>query len=193
MSAPPDVLRAVLGQIEYWWKGGFRPRLRGLTDDEYLWEPAPGCWTLHPLGDGLVRYDHEWPPPRPSPLTTVAWRLCHIGVGCLANRTARLYPDSAPWAFTARQWEAPLPFPMSADGAVAFLDEWWEAWRDGLVRAGNDGLWEPIGDREWDIPEMQLGTDDPVIGLVLHVHRELMHHGAEVCLLRDLYRHRPLQ
>src|SRR5262245_12289606 len=34
---------------------------------------------------------------------------------------------------------------------------------------------------------MQLGPDDPMIGLVLHVHRELMHHGAEISLLRDLY------
>ena len=36
---------------------------------------------------------------------------------------------------------------------------------------------------------MRLGRSDPAIGLVLHVHREVMHHGAEVCLLRDLYRH----
>jgi hypothetical protein len=26
--------------------------------------------------------------------------------------------------------------------------------------------------------------------LVLHIHREAIHHGAEVALLRDLYRHR---
>ena len=26
--------------------------------------------------------------------------------------------------------------------------------------------------------------------LVLHIHRELIHHLAEVCLLRDLYAHR---
>jgi hypothetical protein len=25
---------------------------------------------------------------------------------------------------------------------------------------------------------------------VLHVHREVIHHGAEISLLRDLYRHR---
>ncbi len=25
-------------------------------------------------------------------------------------------------------------------------------------------------------------------GIVLHVNRELIHHGAEICLLRDLYR-----
>ncbi len=27
--------------------------------------------------------------------------------------------------------------------------------------------------------------------LVLHIHRELIHHGAEIALLRDLYAHRP--
>ena len=24
-------------------------------------------------------------------------------------------------------------------------------------------------------------------GLILHIHREVIHHGAEICLLRDLY------
>jgi hypothetical protein len=23
--------------------------------------------------------------------------------------------------------------------------------------------------------------------LILHIHREVIHHGAEICLLRDLY------
>ena len=26
--------------------------------------------------------------------------------------------------------------------------------------------------------------------LVLHIHREVIHHGAEIALLRDLYAHR---
>jgi hypothetical protein len=30
-------------------------------------------------------------------------------------------------------------------------------------------------------------ANDPRVGLVLHIHRELMHHGAEVGHLRDLY------
>lgn len=72
--------------------------------------------------------------------------------------------------------------------ALAFLDEWWDAWRSGLLAAGEDGRWAPIGDR--DIPAMRLGRADPAIGLILYVHREVMHHGAEVCVLRDLYRHR---
>ena len=24
-----------------------RQRLAGVTDEEYLWEPVPGCWTVH--------------------------------------------------------------------------------------------------------------------------------------------------
>ena len=126
--ADRDLVRAVVGQIEYWWHGGFRRRIVGLTDDEYLWEPAPDCWTLHPTDDGKVLYDHEWPPPHPSPVTTIAWRLCHIGVGCLANRTSRLYPAQAPAPLDQRMWEGPVPFPLSAADALDFLDKWWAAW-----------------------------------------------------------------
>jgi hypothetical protein len=54
--------------------------------------------------------DFTFPQPEPPPVTTIAWRLAHIIVGCLE--------------------------------------------------------------------------------LVLHIHREVIHHGAEVALLRDLYRQR---
>src|SRR4051794_31393172 len=95
-----DVLRAVLGQAELWWSTNFRPRLDRLTDDEFLWEPAADCWTLHPTDTGGVTSDFAWPPPSPSPVTTIAWRLCHVGVGCLANRTSVLYPEFAPEPLT---------------------------------------------------------------------------------------------
>jgi hypothetical protein len=77
---------------------------------------------------------------------------------------------------------------MTADGAMAFLDRAWKEWRAGLEAAGEEGLWRPLGDGEGNLEEMQLGTTDPFIGLVLHVHREAIHHGAEIMLLRDLYR-----
>lgn len=32
----------------------------------------------------------------------------------------------------------------------------------------------------------------PFLALVLHINREAIHHGAEVLLLRDLYRSRPI-
>ena len=191
MTVPPrqsPLLRAVLGQIEWWWDTTFRPRLDGLGQRELEWEPVPGCWRITPTEDGLVAYDFEWPPPHPAPFTTIGWRLCHIGIGCLANRASVLFPESVTEPITTRLFEGPLPFPSTADEVLAFLDRWWAIWIGGLRDAGDEWLWEPIGDREWDVPEMQLGTGDPVIGLVLHVHRELMHHGGEIGVLRDLYR-----
>ena len=40
-----------------------RHRCDGLTDDEYFWEPAPGCWSIRPNAGGEWRAD--WPLPRP--------------------------------------------------------------------------------------------------------------------------------
>lgn len=183
-----DILRAVTGQIDYHWRAGLWPRLANLTDEEYLWEPVPGCWTLRETPDGLTEYDFEWPPPQPAPFTTIAWRLFHIAVGCFAERATRYFPDSVDTPWTARIWEGPFVFPMDATGAIEFLDRSWRAWRSGLGQLGEAGLWRPLGDGEGDIADMQLGSEDPFIGLVLHVHREVIHHGAEILLLRDLYR-----
>jgi len=30
-------------------------------------------------------------------------------------------------------------------------------------------------------------ADHPLAGLILHINREVIHHGAEISLLRDLY------
>ena len=54
-------------------------RLQGLTDDEYFWEPVPGCWTV-------TRDDEGWaatndPEADPAPFTTIAWRLWHKACG----------------------------------------------------------------------------------------------------------------
>ncbi|HZN13737.1 MAG TPA: hypothetical protein VFB78_05690 [Acidimicrobiales bacterium] len=185
-------LRAVTGQIDWWWNAIFRPRLAGLADDEFLWQPVPDCWTIHDAGDGVL-IDFEWPPPQPAPVTTIAWRLCHIGIGCLAQRTSSLFPDVADTPVFVPMGAREQPFPARAEAALDFLDHWWTLWRRGLDEGGEDGLWRPIGDIEDgiyvanDFSAMQLGGDDPRIGLVMHIHRELMHHGAEVGVLRDLY------
>lgn len=54
---PPTVRRmsiewnTLLGeQLDWHWTTQLRPRLDGLTDDEYLWEPAPGSWNVRPRG-----------------------------------------------------------------------------------------------------------------------------------------------
>ncbi len=51
---------------------------------------------------------------------------------------------------------------------------------------------EPITwDDDWEL-EMHLDITAPRATLLLHINRELIHHGAEIALLRDLYAHRPL-
>ena len=59
-----------------------------LTDQEYLWEPVPGAWSLRrrgeavsprPLGPGEWQLDSATGgDPDPTPVTTIAWRLGHL-------------------------------------------------------------------------------------------------------------------
>lgn len=186
-----EALRAVTGQIDWWWAALFRPRLAGLTNEEFLWEPASGCWTLHREGDGQSRIDFDWPPPDPTPVTTIAWRMQHIAVGCLAGRTAVYFPERVPEPWEVERYAPTTPFPPEADAAIAFLERWWTAWRSSIGSLTDADLRRPLDGVEGDYPEMRLGSADPFIGMVLHQHRELMHHGAEICLLRDLYRAQP--
>jgi hypothetical protein len=61
-------------QVEGHWESQLRPRLVGLTDAEYFWEPVPGTWSVRAAGDRFVA-DFAVPPPEPAPVTTIAWRL----------------------------------------------------------------------------------------------------------------------
>jgi hypothetical protein len=162
----------LLDQLTFHWEHALRPRLAGLTDDEYLWEPVPGCWSVR--ADGI---DFEYPEPRPAPVTTIAWRLGHVIVGVLAMRTASHFggppADYATW-----------PWAVTAADALAQLDREVEAWRAGVTTLGDEGLLRPSGPAEGPYADL------PLAALVLHIHRELIHHGAEICLLRDLYAHR---
>jgi len=39
-------------QLDWYWHKSLRPRLDGLTDEEYFWEPVEGCWSLRQSADG---------------------------------------------------------------------------------------------------------------------------------------------
>ena len=58
-------------------------------------------------------------------------------------------------------------------------------WIDGVRSLGAEDLLRPCGpsEGEW--------SDEPMSVLVLHINRELIHHAAEIALLRDLYAHQP--
>jgi hypothetical protein len=48
-------------QLHLHWTTQLRPRLDGLTDDEYFWEPVDGCWTVRRGDDGSYRPDWRFP------------------------------------------------------------------------------------------------------------------------------------
>src|ERR1700677_1190504 len=124
-------------QLDAHWRTQLRPRLDGMTDAEYRWEPVPGAWNVRPRGTGTApieagrgefTMDFAMPEPTPAPVTTIAWRIGHIVVGGL----------------------------------------------------GTDGLARPCGPAEGPWAESSMAE------LVLHINREMLHHGAEIALLRDL-------
>jgi hypothetical protein len=55
----------LVGQLEFYWDVHLRPRLDGLTDEEYFWEPVEGCWSLRRAADGSYRLDQQLPEPTP--------------------------------------------------------------------------------------------------------------------------------
>lgn len=178
-----DRTRLLADQLEWHWENQLRARLDGLTDDEYLWEPVDGCWSLRPreeavtdlaAGAGDVVADFAHPPPSPPPVTTIAWRMAHISVGVFGARAAAHF-DAEPMSYQTTDW------PLSAAGGLDLLDRTYRSWIDGVCSLGADDLDRPCGPAEGPFAE------EPVAALVLHINREAIHHGAEISLLRDLY------
>lgn len=87
----------VVEQLAWHWDNHLRPRLDGLSDEEYRWEPAAGAWSVRPRheatapvlgGRGSFVVEFAYPEPDPAPVTTIAWRLAHLIVGVLGVRNA---------------------------------------------------------------------------------------------------------
>lgn len=181
-----DWTTTLLEQLTYHWDNQARPALDDLTDDEYLWEPAPGAWSIRPraeartamaAGAGDLVADFEYPEPDPAPVTTIAWRLGHVIVGIFGARNASHF-GGPPMDYATVTW------PGTAKAAVAMLDEVYAGWVQGVRGLDEARLAEPIGEAEGEFAAY------PYAALVLHIHREAIHHLAEVALLRDLYRTR---
>ncbi|WP_116245123.1 DinB family protein [Nocardiopsis sp. FIRDI 009] len=165
-----------LAQLQFYWDYSLWPRLAGLTEEEYLWEPVAGAWTVRRLPDGRYAPDRAETEPDPPPVTTIAWRLGHIVVDVLETRVNWHFGDRTANPDT-------IDWPSGADNARARLHAAYRAWSDHLQRLDDEAMAAPVGGAE--APQW---ADFPMVALVLHLNREIFHHGAEIALLRDLYR-----
>ena len=74
------------------------------------------------------------------------------------------------------------PLAGTAQEALRQLDDAHDMWVEGVRSLGEAGLTRPQGPTQ--PPEF---ADAPMAKLVLYINLEVIHHGAEICLLRDLY------
>ena len=176
-----DWTTEILLQLTWHWENQLRPRLSGLTDEEYLWEPVAGCWSLRPraeattsmaVGGGGWVLDFALPEPMPAPVTTIAWRIGHLLVGVFGSRNAAHF-GGPPVDYPS------FDYPWRAQDALHQLDEMYDRWVSGVRSLRLQDLGRPCGEVGFE--------DSTMAALVLHIHREVIHHGAEIALLRDLY------
>lgn len=184
--AQPALVPMLRGQLGFsWWD--LDRHLEGLTDDELTWEPAPGSRSVRPrgqavspspIGQGDYQLDHGFdsvdvvPPPR-----TIAWLVGHL---------TETFFERYEWTFGGHELRADtLTFHARAEPAVAGLREQVERWRERI-----DALTEQQALTVGLSQATEIDAQSPFGHLVLHINRELIHHGAEIMVLRDLYRAR---
>ncbi len=165
---------ALLDQLAFAWEVQFLPRMEGLTDAEYLWEPVANCWSVRPDACGSWRQDLADREPDPPPFTTIAWRLAPIAT-VFGERSSNHFGDGSFDPMTVA-WTG------TADDALGIVTTEYTRWCDGVRALSEEGLFRPCGPAEGPYAE------EPFLMLVLHINREFLHHAAEVMLLRDLYR-----
>jgi hypothetical protein len=174
-SPEANVAWSLLESLDYSW-GSLRDRTANLSDAELTWEPVPSCWTVRAVGSAWLA-DWADPDPEPPPVTTITWRCWHIAVDCLDSYTHRLTGNS-PTGLTGRSWVG------TWSEARALMERAWVGFRAGVAGWDESALFAPLGAR-WGPYARHSHLD-----LALHAQREVIHHAAEIALLRDLYRAR---
>jgi hypothetical protein len=116
--------------------------------------------------------------PYPPPFTTIAWRLSHL-TEMLAMRADH---TTGSRSLTKDNYVVR----GDADGAVAALAAAVESWR-GTLMSCDDAALDTVGYSRYPYGS---DAEDAFIDIIWWVNQEVLHHGAEAALLRDLYRAR---
>ena len=159
-------------QLDFHWTNQLRPAARRPHRRRVLLGAGGDCWTVH--RDGSI--DFTYPEPDPAPFTTIAWRLAHVIVGVLAVRNHAHF-GGPPADYMS--WD----YATDAATALRQLDDAYGKWIDGVRGLTDDDLNRPCGPAEGQWADYRLSE------LILHINREMIHHGAEIACIRDLYAH----
>jgi hypothetical protein len=138
VTAEVDWTQVLLEQFDLEWNLAHGPSLETLTDEEYVWEPVPGCWSIRPTGPGgRGEFDQTQPDPEPAPVTTIAWRLSHLAVGVFGLRSSHHFGDGSLTHANAER-------PLTAKEGVAYFKEQALQWRAHIERLDEEAppLWQ---------------------------------------------------
>ncbi|HEY8439164.1 MAG TPA: DinB family protein [Candidatus Limnocylindrales bacterium] len=153
-------------------------RVKGLTDEEFLWEPAPRTWSVRPNPSGgrnLVEQEVWAPTGDPAPPRTIAWSMGHLGSG-VAMR--------ADWLVGSHSLtNDDFDWPLAADAGIRFMFDGLSAWRNGLATMTDKEL-DTVGRSAFP---GGLDPELPLIDIVWWVTKELTWHAAEIWYVRDQY------
>ena len=139
----------------------FLHHVDGMTDEEFLWEPVAGCWSVRNR-DGDWVLEVVKPDPEPAPLTTIAWLITHMTLFLYAaERKLRGEAVSSP----------PPTFGTAAD-AIAEWTARADAVAAALAETSDEVFASDAGDLVW------------------RTIYEETYHGAEVTRMRQLYANR---
>ena len=110
----------------------------------------------------------------PPPVTTIVWRTWHIGSECV-NGLTQLAFEIETLDLAEREW-----FP-TASAALAAMDAAWAALDACCHDLDDEAMGQLLG------PAFGPYATSNRADLLLHIADEVIHHGAEVALLRDLF------
>ncbi|MBA3797774.1 MAG: DinB family protein [Geodermatophilaceae bacterium] len=173
--------------------GRLSRRLEGLTDEEYLWQPVPGGWSIRRGENRRWAADYDFPDPAPAPFTTIAWRLLHIA-DCKIMYHEYAYGEAT---LTFPDLEAP----RTAALAIARLEQGQKLLRDDLTGLADDAALDVQVGTNWGEKSSSQAEPDhapgasqklPAWRIFWTMIEHDSWHGGEIGTMRDLYRHRSM-
>lgn len=145
-----------------------------MADDEYRWEPVDGCWNVRTSAGEPGGWTVDYPDvaPDPPPFTTIAWRLLHLADGNTIYWEHSFGPGKR--NFTD------LPPRGTARDAIDYLQQ---------SQAPITATLAELDDEKLDEERpTHFGVAWPARRVLAVLVDEQLHHGAEIGVLRDLYR-----